>query len=670
MQIGKQLRGYRRWCIALLLGVLCTSWGLPSLAQLAPLASGGDTQTAHERRLWSDVNRARRCGRMWCSDVVFPQDIRHRGQIVLAINPEAGMAAAAAAQAAETRAETVQVSLQGVTEQLRQSTKEQADQPTEGSAVVVDPRQRDWAFWWFGNRKPVHPDTPSVVVGIKNKSTVVFVAANQERNISQRTLLTVTEPDSIQAGKSVKDLAEQWRTLLETAISEGLWGQDFNRLHPMARWWLTCALAVGLALVLILISQGRKFLRRAMRKLRRRGEALQASAAQDAMQAMGADQGATAPGDDGEDQPQADGAPAAPVTPFLRQLGRSASEQPLKLMRRTSKLLEPLSIKGLRRQGLQDQLENLLEIILVISNLLRLSLLVVGVGVIVAFFPDSRVLALGLAKQAVVIPLIWLVLMLARFVAVVSIDHSLTNWTIEATLNDPDSRRYALRASTYSRVLKQYAGVLSVALGIVCTLVVLGVDQNVLTGAGVIAIGLGLLLRNLLQDMLQGAQVLLTDRYAIGDVVSIPPYDGFVENMSLFQTQLRGVDGQLTTLPNGMIGAVQNLTRDWSRVNFEIEVAATEDLRAVLALVEDVAEGMRNDPAWRDDFLATAEVLGVDKVQQSGCLIRVWIKTVPLAQWRLGREYRLRIKEAFDRAGIRLGLPRQELLVDQLTERG
>jgi small conductance mechanosensitive channel len=351
-------------------------------------------------------------------------------------------------------------------------------------------------------------------------------------------------------------------------------------------------------------------------------------------------------------------------------VSRTATDQPRRLMRHASRLLEPLSIHQLRRQGLSQQLQNLVETGLVISNLLRLSILAGTVGGIVAMFPAHRLASVTLLRQSLVIPLIWLGLMLARLVAVLWIDHSLNNWMIEATLSDPGSRRYALRAGTYSKVLKNVAGVVSVGLAIAATVMVIGIDQSVLTGAGVIAIGLGLLLRNLLQDMMQGLLILLTDRYAIGDVVVIPPHDGFVENMSLFHTQLRGIDGQLTTLPNGTINAVENLTRDWSRVNFEIEVAASEDLRAVLALIRDVAEAMRRDPQWADYFLDPPEVLGVDVLRQSGCLIRVWIKTIPLGQWLVGREFRLRIKEAFDRAGIRLGLPRQEVLLERGGEAG
>ncbi len=39
------------------------------------------------------------------------------------------------------------------------------------------------------------------------------------------------------------------------------------------------------------------------------------------------------------------------------------------------------------------------------------------------------------------------------------------------------------------------------------------------------------------------------------------------------------------------------------------------------------------------------------------------IKTLPSKQWSVGREYRLRVKEALDQAGISLGVPQREVAV-------
>lgn len=46
-------------------------------------------------------------------------------------------------------------------------------------------------------------------------------------------------------------------------------------------------------------------------------------------------------------------------------------------------------------------------------------------------------------------------------------------------------------------------------------------------------------------------------------------------------------------------------------------------------------------------------------------MVKIWIKTRPLKQWNVAREYRLRLKLAFDKAGISIPVPHQDISVRQ-----
>lgn len=678
-------RRLRPWRLALVLGLVLALGlnlvlGQPAMAFLAmPGGSSGSADAAGEEGLL-ERNTAFSCGRLWCSTVVFRHDVLN--QITLAIEPAEGLGDRAAAQAVERRAGTVERSLKEVIQQTR-STFEAgtASLSAEQQQAAAAIRERvDLNVWNVFNRQSLHPLTPTVAVGFRNDVPVVFVPANPDLGLGPSTLVTVTEPDAAHNGSTKLELAEQWKTVLQGVISESLWGVEFNRRFPAGRLVLTAAVAAVALALLLGLAVLRWVLRRALQRLRANSDALRDSAQREVMaaysgslepsSAAGASNAAAGePGADGPPPPDATGpAPARPPRGgrgWLARLGRRAGRQPQLLIEGTGRLFETLSIPSLRQQGWSSQARNLLEMALLITGLLQVSLLAGGIGAIAIFFPGSRIGSLLLMQQSVRVPLMWLALIVVRWLLLLAIDHSVNSWTIESTLRNPSSRRYALRAVTYTKMLKNLATIVCIGIGIVLTLVIVGINQSMLTGAGVLAVGAGLLLRNILEDFMQGLLIISTDRFAIGDVVTIPPHGGFVENMNLFNTQLRGIDGQLTSLPNGQIRAVENLTKDWSRVNFLVEVAADEDLRAVLELIRQVAEGMRHDPDWADSILSPPEVLGVDELRQSGCLIRVWIQTLPLAQWPVGREFRLRVKEAFDREGIRLGLPRQELLVEQ-----
>ncbi|MEO1002565.1 MAG: mechanosensitive ion channel family protein [Cyanobacteria bacterium J06638_7] len=680
MGLERGRRGSRGLLLLLALGLgLSLLLGPPAAAQIE-LPAAGESGAAGGG--WLDRQRAFSCGRLWCSTVEFSHDLLSP-QITLAIDPGAAMTAEAAAAAVEQRTETVERSVDGVIDQLQSGLRTRAaDLPPERRQVVAALQQRrqelmggtDLTFWNVFNRQELHPFTPTVAVGFRNNVPVVFVPATPELGLGPSTLLTITEPDAAHAGTTTMELAERWKGVLQKVISESLWGMEFNRRHPAGRLVLAAVLCGAVLLLLLALRRLRRLLRRALRSQRLRSEALRDSATREAMAAYSGN----LEGVDGADPAVGEGSGAAAAvdppppqpTPqsrrgWLQRLGRRAARRPQRLIQGTGRLIETLSIPSLQQQGWRNQARNLLEMALLISGLLQLSLLAAGIGAIAVFFPASRIASLVLMQKSVSVPLMWLILIVVRWLLLLAIDHSVSNWTIESTIRNPGSRRYALRAETYSTMLKSAATLLCIALAVALTLLIVGVDSSLLTGAGVVAVAAGLLLRNILEDFMQGLLIILTDRYAIGDVVVIPPHDGFVENMNLFNTQLRGIDGQLTSLPNGQIRAVENLTKDWSRVNFTIEVAAGEDLRAVLELIRTVAEDMSRDPDWAPRVLATPEVLGVDEVRQSGCLIRVWIQTLPLAQWLVGREFRLRVKEAFDREGIRLGLPRQEVVLNQ-----
>ena len=54
-------------------------------------------------------------------------------------------------------------------------------------------------------------------------------------------------------------------------------------------------------------------------------------------------------------------------------------------------------------------------------------------------------------------------------------------------------------------------------------------------------------------------------------------------------------------------------------------------------------------------------MLGVDNFGDRGVIIKVWIKTQPLQQWAVSREFRRRIKEGFDRSGIPISMLQQQV---------
>jgi small-conductance mechanosensitive channel len=222
--------------------------------------------------------------------------------------------------------------------------------------------------------------------------------------------------------------------------------------------------------------------------------------------------------------------------------------------------------------------------------------------------------------------------------------------------------RSSLRVSTFSRVLKSGAAVIWLSLGILAILSIIGVDViPLLAGAGLIGLAISFAAQSLVKDMINGFFILLEDQYAVGDVISVDDVSGLVENMNLRITQLRNNEGQLITIPNSAITVVRNLSKDWSRVDLTINLAYGTDPNRALSAIQAIAQEMEQDPKWQEKILEPPEVLGIDQIDHTGLLIRVWIKTLPLQQWIVAREFRRRLALALEQEGLAIGVPQQSL---------
>lgn len=228
-------------------------------------------------------------------------------------------------------------------------------------------------------------------------------------------------------------------------------------------------------------------------------------------------------------------------------------------------------------------------------------------------------------------------------------------------------RRLELRISTISGVTKGIVTVTWIGVGILVTLMTLGVNIGpLLAGAGLLGVALSLASQNLIKDAINGFFIILEDQYALGDIIAVEQVSGVVENMNLRITQLRDAEGRLITIPNSQIKIVANLSSNWSRADLNIPVAYQADIDKALEVIDQVTQEMAHDQLWQELILDKPEVLGVDDFGIRGVIIRVWIKTQPLKQWLVARECRRRLKVALDEAGISIPMPQQEVWFNNL----
>ncbi len=132
---------------------------------------------------------------------------------------------------------------------------------------------------------------------------------------------------------------------------------------------------------------------------------------------------------------------------------------------------------------------------------------------------------------------------------------------------------------------------------------------------------------------------------------------GVVERINFRTTVLRDLSGAVHVFPNGAITTLSNSTRDWSGYVLDVGVAYKEDLDHVAEVMRQVGAEMRQDDHFGPLMIADIEIFGVDKLADSAVVIRARLKTRPIRQWEVGREYLRRLKQRFDREGIEIPFP-------------
>jgi small conductance mechanosensitive channel len=209
------------------------------------------------------------------------------------------------------------------------------------------------------------------------------------------------------------------------------------------------------------------------------------------------------------------------------------------------------------------------------------------------------------------------------------------------------------RVDTLGQLLRVVATLLVAGVATLMALSLFNVDiRPILTGAGIAGLAVGFGAQNLVRDVIAGFFLILEDQVRLGDVVSINGKSGLVEAIRLRTIALRGHDGTVHIIPNGVITELSNMTKDFSYAVLDLGIPYEEDVDAVVDVLQSIASDLRADPVHGPNILEALEVLGVESFTEMSVLLRVRIKTVPIQQWNVAREFRRRIKVAFEARGI------------------
>ncbi len=207
--------------------------------------------------------------------------------------------------------------------------------------------------------------------------------------------------------------------------------------------------------------------------------------------------------------------------------------------------------------------------------------------------------------------------------------------------------------------LRKVAYVALLVMLALTSLSILGVPMTsafALLGAAGLAVGLAL--KDSLSNIASGVMLVTLKPFKVGDVVTINGETGKVEDISIFQTRLRGPDNNTIVLPNSLIttDSIINLTPDvMRRVEIVIGIGYGDDIDQARGIAMDLMTGDERvlaEPA--PDVLVYG--LGDNSVNL-GIRCHVgnadyFVTKCELTEW---------IKKGFDQAGVSIPFPQRDV---------
>jgi small conductance mechanosensitive channel len=190
-----------------------------------------------------------------------------------------------------------------------------------------------------------------------------------------------------------------------------------------------------------------------------------------------------------------------------------------------------------------------------------------------------------------------------------------------------------------------------------------GMDISpILASAGVVGLALSLGAQTVIKDFLGGVLILAENQFSIGDVITVGPLTGTVEDITLRATYLRDTDGKLNLIPNGDIRTLSNLTSQWAQVVVTLNLDYEADMEQATKVLNAALSQLPSEDETATALVEAPHVLGWTGFTDWAVQMQIIAKTHPGKQWLVARAIRKKALETLQSEGIRVAIPRQRVL--------
>lgn len=179
---------------------------------------------------------------------------------------------------------------------------------------------------------------------------------------------------------------------------------------------------------------------------------------------------------------------------------------------------------------------------------------------------------------------------------------------------------------------------------------------SLFAGLGIGAVAIGFAFQDIFENFFAGVLIMLREKMRIGDVIECEGIIGKVEHITLRETHVRKLSGEMTLVPNSMLfkNPVEIFTDDPKRRHeVVVGVSYDTDLEEAAGVIRKAMEAVESFEQGKgiDIFAQEFNSSSID------FLVRWWAGSTPRDMWE-SKDVAVRtIKRALDDAGIEIPFP-------------
>ncbi len=198
-----------------------------------------------------------------------------------------------------------------------------------------------------------------------------------------------------------------------------------------------------------------------------------------------------------------------------------------------------------------------------------------------------------------------------------------------------------------------------IVIDILVILEIFGYNTTTLIASlGVVGVVAGLAVKDILEDFIAGAGLVLDDTYNIGDWVTINNFKGEIIDVGMRNTRIKAYSGDVLIINNGSITQVINHSIENINVIVDVKVSFNEDQKKVEKVLKAYCLKMNEEIK---ELKKDIDYLGIEKINDSFLEYRIVAEVKNGTQFEVNRLINKTLKEQLDKNNIEI--PYEQLVV-------